>query len=73
VAEARIPAQLDARRRLTVAEYEACERATFAATCAKDYAPPADIVPGLYASHYEGQGKLVFRGTRDHYREYAWS
>jgi hydroxymethylglutaryl-CoA synthase len=73
VAEARIPAQLDARRRLTVAEYEACERATFAATCARDFTPPADIVPGLYASHYDGQGKLVFRGTRDHYREYAWS
>jgi hydroxymethylglutaryl-CoA synthase len=73
LAEAGIAPQLDRRRALTVAEYEACERATFAATAAKDYAPPADLLPGLYASHYEGQGKLVFRGTRDHYREYAWS
>lgn len=73
VAEAAIGCQLDARRRLTVEEYEACERATFASTCAKDYAPPADLVPGLYESHYEGRGRLVFRGTRDHYREYAWS
>ena len=33
-------------------------------------------VPGLWArvaGRPEGRGKLVFRGTRDHYRSYAWS
>ena len=45
----------------------------FAATCARDYTPPADLIPSLYDSHYAGQHKLVFRGTRDYYREYAWS
>ena len=30
-------------------------------------------MPSLYDSHYDGQHKLVFRGTRDYYREYAWS
>jgi 3-hydroxy-3-methylglutaryl CoA synthase len=73
VAEARIGEQLDGRRALTVAQYEACERATLAATCAADHAPPADLVPGLWDSHYAGRGRLVFRGTRDYFREYAWS
>jgi 3-hydroxy-3-methylglutaryl CoA synthase len=73
VKAANVPGQLDARRRVSVGEYEACERATRAATCAADYRPPADLVPGLYESLYEGRGRLVFRGTRSHYREYAWS
>lgn len=73
VADARIPEQLDARRRLSVAEYEACERAVHAATCAGNHTAPIDLLPGLYDSHYRGQHKLVFRGTRDYFREYAWS
>jgi 3-hydroxy-3-methylglutaryl CoA synthase len=73
VAEARIEQQLSGRRALTVQEYEACELTVSAATCARDYTPPVDLIPSLYESHYAGQHKLVFRGTRDHYREYAWS
>ena len=73
LAEARIREQLDHRRQVSVQEYEACERATSAATCASDYTPPADLIPSLYESHYSGQHKLVFRGTRQYYREYAWS
>jgi hydroxymethylglutaryl-CoA synthase len=72
VAEANIEQQLSNRRPLTIPEYEACERAVLAATAAPDYTSP-DVVPSLYQSHYEGQHKLVFRGTRDYYREYAWS
>jgi len=64
---------LDERRRVSMAEYDACERAVQAATCARDYTPPAEVVRGLWASHYEGRGRLVFRGIRDYYREYAWS
>jgi 3-hydroxy-3-methylglutaryl CoA synthase len=73
VAEARIDEQLSKRMALTVAQYEECERAVHAATCARDYTPPVDLIPSLFASRYAGQGKLVFRGTRDYYREYAWS
>ena len=73
MARAGIGAQLDGRRRLTVAEYDACERTIGAATCARDYTPPSDLVPEVTASHYEGRGRLVFRGIRDYYREYAWS
>jgi len=73
VAQACVDQQLSNRRSLTVTEYEACERATFAATCASDYTPPVDLLPSLYDSHYAGRHKLVFRGTRNYYREYAWS
>jgi 3-hydroxy-3-methylglutaryl CoA synthase len=73
VTEAGIEQQLSGRRALTVEEYEACERAVLAATGARDHTPPADLIPSLYDSHYRGRHKLVFRGTRDYYREYAWS
>jgi 3-hydroxy-3-methylglutaryl CoA synthase len=73
IAAAGIPRQLDARRRLTVAEYEDCERVVRDATCAANHRSPLDLLPGLYDSHYRGQHKLVFQGTRDHFREYAWS
>jgi 3-hydroxy-3-methylglutaryl CoA synthase len=73
VAEANVDRQLSNRRPLTIDEYEACERAVFAATCARDYRPPTDVIPSLYGSHYAGQHKLMFRGTRNYYREYAWS
>ncbi|MGE3957206.1 MAG: hydroxymethylglutaryl-CoA synthase family protein [Vicinamibacterales bacterium] len=73
VAAAGIPGRLDARRRLTMAEYEACERELLAATCAADYTPPADLLPGLWEQHYAGQDRLVFKGTHRYFREYAWS
>jgi hydroxymethylglutaryl-CoA synthase len=73
VARARIREQLDARRRLTVGEYEACERALLAATCARTHVPPADLVAGAFPERCSRGGTLVFRGTRDYVREYAWS
>jgi 3-hydroxy-3-methylglutaryl CoA synthase len=71
--EAGVASQLDARRSLTLQEYEACERETLAATCARDYTPPTDLVPNLYEQAYAGRHRLVFRGTREYFREYAWS
>jgi hydroxymethylglutaryl-CoA synthase len=73
VAEAGIDAQLSRRYPLSVPEYEACERAVVGATCARDYTPPAELLPSLYDTHYAGRHRLVFKGTRDYYREYAWS
>jgi 3-hydroxy-3-methylglutaryl CoA synthase len=73
IAAAGIGAQLDARRRLTVEEYEACEREILAATCARDYTPPTHLVDKLYEETYAGRGQLVFRGTHGYLREYAWS
>ena len=73
VSAACIGAQLDTRRRLTLDEYEACERELHAATGAPNHTPDARLVRGLYEEHYEGQRRLVFTGTRDHFRGYAWS
>ena len=74
VARADVAGRLDRRRRLTLAEYDACEGALSASFAARDFMPPsAAVVDGLWQTHYEGQGRLVFRGIRDYYREYAWS
>lgn len=73
VATARIAEQLDERRPLTVAEYEACERALHAATCVPDHTPHGGLIPGLYESHYARRHRLVFRGTTNYVRDYAWS
>jgi len=73
VSAARIQALLDARRRVSVAEYEACERAVQAATGSREYTPPIDLVPDLYATAYAGQRKLMYQGTHEYRREYAWS
>ncbi|MEZ5293536.1 MAG: hydroxymethylglutaryl-CoA synthase [Vicinamibacterales bacterium] len=73
IAGAGIEAGLERRRALSLREYEACERAVSAATAARDVRPDADLVSGLWDEQYAGQGKLVFRGIRDYYREYAWS
>lgn len=73
VADARIAEQLDARRRLTLCEYEACERELHGAIGAPNHTPAAHLVRGLYEEHYEGRQRLVFAGTRDHFRGYIWS
>jgi 3-hydroxy-3-methylglutaryl CoA synthase len=73
VKRARIGEQLDARRRLSVGEYEACERAQLAATCARNHVPPSDLVSGLSERPCAGGRTLRFRGTRDYVREYAWN
>jgi 3-hydroxy-3-methylglutaryl CoA synthase len=68
-----LSAMLDARRRVDVATYERCERALNASLSAQEHVPDVDLVPGHYASHYEGRGRLVLRSVRDWRREYAWS
>ena len=73
VASARIKDGLDARRPVSVAECEACERTMNASLSARDYIPPADLLPGLYDTHYDGRQKLVFGGIRNYHREYSWS
>jgi hydroxymethylglutaryl-CoA synthase len=64
---------LGARRRLDVPAYERCERALHATHRVPDHEPDMNVVPGHYASHYEGRGHLVLRSVRDYRREYGWS
>lgn len=70
---AQVGALLDARRTLDVPTYERCERALQASLCAKDFEPDASLVPGHYASHYEGRRRLVFGGVSDWRRHYRRS
>jgi 3-hydroxy-3-methylglutaryl CoA synthase len=73
VTDAAIGKLLDARRRLSIDQYEACERELHAAIAAAHYSPPHNLVPGLYEEQYEGRRRLVFKGTNNYFREYAWS
>jgi 3-hydroxy-3-methylglutaryl CoA synthase len=73
VRAARIGDQLDARQRLSVEDYERCEREVVAATCAAAYRPNRDLLPGLYETQYAGRCRLTFDGTSNYFRTYRWS
>ncbi|MGJ0484472.1 MAG: hydroxymethylglutaryl-CoA synthase family protein [Methylomicrobium sp.] len=71
--EADLAGLLDARLDLTLREYEEAERER---TCFIDYGDFQVSLSGfrdLYAKAYEGQGKLVFLGAREHIRQYRFS
>lgn len=70
---AELSALLDARRVVTVAEYESVERARTATIDLGDYDTDLDMLGDWYRSAYAGRGRLVFHGMRDHYRRYGWS
>jgi len=71
--EARLGERLDARYPLTVPEYEDIERERTNAIDCGDFAPSLGGFDGWYERHYRDRGYLVFRGCREHYRQYAWS
>jgi 3-hydroxy-3-methylglutaryl CoA synthase len=72
-AAARVQELLDARRQLTVREYEEAERERTCYVDCGDFEPSTDGFGALYDRRYRGQGMLVFRGVKDHYRQYGWS
>jgi len=72
-AAADVPALLDARLALTVAEYETAEGARLAAVDDGDLTVSLAGFRDHYARAYEGRGLLTFCGTRDHVRQYEWS
>ncbi len=72
-AEAGLGALLDARRALTVREYEEAERERTLWVDHGDFSPSIDGLGGWYEQHYRGKGKLVFQGAEEHYRRYGWS
>ena len=72
VARRGIPSALAERRTVTVAEYEANERARTAIVDAARATPARDVVPGLLASHYDGRPRLVLDDVRDYQRIYRW-
>jgi 3-hydroxy-3-methylglutaryl CoA synthase len=72
-AAAGLPALLDARRPVTVAQYEAAETFRTEFVDAGDYVVDRDSIPGHYDSHYRGRHRLVFTGMKEYYRQYAWA
>jgi len=73
VDEAGFDAALDARRRLTVDEYESAERERDAGIMARDYVPDCTGFDGWYRRRYDGSGLLVLDKIDGYYRHYRWS
>jgi 3-hydroxy-3-methylglutaryl CoA synthase len=73
VRSARLPELLDARRTVTVAEYEAVEQARTAVIDLGDYTTDTSLLGDWYERAYAGKHLLVFEGMRDYYRSYRWS
>lgn len=71
--EAGLGALLDARRSITVREYEECERERTCWIDDGDYRVSNDGLGDLYERAYRGSGRLVFEGCEEHYRRYRWS
>lgn len=71
--EADVGALLDARKPLTVREYEECERERFCWIDEGDYRVSTDGLEGWYDRAYRGRDRLVFEGCAEHYRQYGWS
>lgn len=65
--------QLDARRPLTVAEYEMVERIRDEHVGVERFTPDMTLLDNWYEKFYRGQHKLVLRGIKDYYRDYGWS
>lgn len=68
-----LPDRLDARRPVSVREYEAIERQRFDWIECGDYETMLESLGDWYERFYRGRGLLVFRGMSDFYRQYAWS
>jgi hydroxymethylglutaryl-CoA synthase len=73
VENAGLPSLLDARKSLTVAEYEAVETARTDQIDLGDFETKLDSLGDWYERYYAGKDLLVFRGMQEFYRQYAWS
>jgi hydroxymethylglutaryl-CoA synthase len=68
-----LPDLLDARRRLSVSEYETWERERDAAIGVPDYEPNFRSADGWFRQAYQGHGRLILRRVAGYYRFYEWS
>ena len=68
--KAGLPGLLDARRQISVTEYEACERQRIGAAGKADFTPTMDIVGDWFEEHYTGSGMLILDRIDNYYRHY---
>lgn len=67
----KIDEALDARRKCSVAEYEAIENLRETYIENKDFVPDTKILGGWYQKHYEGKGVVVLKEVKNFYRTYG--
>ena len=68
-----IDAELDARREVSVGEYETIEKMREQAIEAPCFTPDFSLPEGWYDLHYKNKKRLVLRQVKDFYRSYEWS
>jgi hydroxymethylglutaryl-CoA synthase len=73
VSAARFQDLLDARRPITVEEYERTEEERFANIDNGTFTPDTGGDGGLYETHYRGKELLTLKGIADFARDYDWS
>jgi 3-hydroxy-3-methylglutaryl CoA synthase len=71
--EAELNTAIEARRMLSVREYEEAERERLAFIDCGDYITSLDGHDGWYQKAYQGKRRLTFRGVQDFVRRYDWS
>jgi len=73
VAGMEIDKNLDARRAVSVAEYENIEKMREEAIEQPCFDPDFSLPEGWYDTYYRGRKRLVLRQVKDFYRTYEWS
>lgn len=73
VASTKLKERCDARRQLTVEQYEAMEKERTSHVDVATFEPRRDGLDGLYESHYAGKKLLTLEANKGHFRQYGWS
>ncbi len=68
-----VTSKLDARRRLSVEEYERVEQRRTDLIDNGNYDTNDPEMDSWYDQHYKNKGLLVYRGMQDYFRQYEWS
>jgi hydroxymethylglutaryl-CoA synthase len=68
-----IDAAFDARRKVSVPEYEQIENLREEYIEKENFVPDFSVADNWYSKHYEGKGLLVLKEVKDYYRRYEWS
>ncbi|TFG61539.1 MAG: hydroxymethylglutaryl-CoA synthase family protein [Spirochaetales bacterium] len=73
VAAMNIDKAMDARRKVSVKEYETLEKLRETYIENPNVVPDFTIARNWYDEHYQGKGYLVLKEVKDYYRTYIWS
>jgi hydroxymethylglutaryl-CoA synthase len=73
IEEMKIDESFDARKKVSVDEYEEIEKIRESYIENPNFTPDFSVVDDWYKKHYEGSGLLVLKEVKDYYRFYEWS